>query len=135
MCAEDPLFERLFQKTTINGSVGDGLKVLLPDEYDLNLELKLPSCFTVFPSNIPGYIHLKEKECTKNATSLTHLPNYLKSTEDSYLLPKQLLPWIQSLLSRALNTFPTNPFGHYKINTKYGVGLVKFKYFPFFILI
>lgn len=102
MCNEDQFFAQMFQETRIGGSVGDGLKVIVPDEYDLDMVLKLPKCFTVYPSNIPGYVHLKEKY---NLRRIKYLPDYLKDTEDSYLLPKQLLSWNQSLLNRALNRF------------------------------
>lgn len=119
MC-EDPLFKRMFLKTTVGGSVGDGLKVIIPDEYDLNMVLKLPRCFTVYPSNIPGYVHLKENDGERDISRIKYLPSYLKSTEDSYLLPKQLLPWIQSLLNRALNTYIPDYGRTPLINTEHG---------------
>lgn len=123
MC-DNPFFRTLYRKTEIGGSVKDGLKVFCPDEYDLNVVLKLPKHFTVFPSNIPGYVHLKEKDGVGDIRCVNYLPNHLKLTEDAYLLTKQLLSWTQKLLAIALNTFPKSYVATI-INTKYGDFLVR----------
>lgn len=112
MCEEDNFFRRVFKSCRMGGSVGDSLKVHLPDEYDLNVMLHFPDCFTVFPANIPGHIHVKQ-EANK------HLPKFVRSFDDSYVLPEDLLSWFQSLLARALRTFPCIN-GDYAIDTAYG---------------
>lgn len=123
MCGQDPIFKRLYRKTTIGGSVGDALKIHLPDEYDLNVVLDMSKCYTTFPANIPGYIHVKEKDYLDDVTRSKYLPERMQSPEDVYVLPKSLLSWFQSVLARALNTFPCHD-GAYQISTKYGTFFV-----------
>lgn len=121
MCSKDRLFGCMIQDTSIGGSVGDDLKVFCPDEYDVNVVLKLPKCFDVYPSNIPGYVHVKEIEGFGNINRLKYLPSYLKDTEDLYLLPKQLLRWTQSLLDMVLNYCSRDYFSSsYLINIRGG---------------
>lgn len=119
MCKQDPIFKRMYRKTTIAGSVGDCLKIHLPDEYDLNVLLDMSKCYTTFPANIPGYIHVKEKDNVDDVTRSKYLPKWMQSPEDAYVLPKNLLSWFQSLLARALETFKSCDDGVYKIPTKY----------------
>lgn len=114
MCKEDPFFSGLCPRLSMGGSVGDSLKIHIPDEYDLNVVLKMPPCFTTFPANIPGHIHLKRCDHVTGAS----LPSFLKSDEE-YLLPQQLLSWTQSLLTKALNTFPHDNTS-YEIKTSNG---------------
>lgn len=127
MRKQDKHFSKMFRKTVIGGSVGDSLKVYLPDEFDLNVVLEMPKCFAVFSSNVPGHIHLKEKD-VGNLKQLHDLPSFANQTEESYLLTKDLLSWLQSLITRALNTFPPAT-GNYEIDTKWGVYYVNNKGF------
>ena len=38
----DPLFKQMYQEKSPTGSVSQGLKVEQPDEFDINLGLRLP---------------------------------------------------------------------------------------------
>lgn len=60
----DPLFKALYQKTFYAGSFYEDLKVGRPEEYDLDLLLKLPRFVRpeVVVTHKHGYVQIKTKE-------------------------------------------------------------------------
>lgn len=55
------LFKALFQRTFYGGSFYDGLKICKPDEYDLDLLLKIPSALrpTILQCDVDGFVQVR----------------------------------------------------------------------------
>lgn len=56
----DSLFEALYETKFYGGSFYDGLKISKPNEYDLDLLLRLPRDIKpiLIPSSEPGFVHM-----------------------------------------------------------------------------
>lgn len=60
MKENDPLFDQLYNTKFFGGSYYDGLKVGKPDEYDLDLLLKMPKSqqLEIRTGDVPGFVNL-----------------------------------------------------------------------------
>ncbi|KAG7211496.1 hypothetical protein KM043_010766 [Ampulex compressa] len=107
----DSIFDKTFRTTLYRGSFYKGTKITAPEEYDLNLVIKLPIKDTYFHTDeycYPGYtkIYVKsfsnspkfsEKEFCKLKTFLSN----------SYLNVQCFRAWIESVICKALNISQT----------------------------
>lgn len=120
MQRENSLFAKLYEETFYGGSYFDDLKVGKPDEFDLDLMLVLPKacemhktktcgCIEVVPSNKPGFFWFKVAE--------GYFSDFDTFIKDGYVQTNLVLSWLQSLITKTLNTmtnvhfnFPTPKF-------------------------
>ncbi|CAG9862669.1 unnamed protein product [Phyllotreta striolata] len=134
MKEKDPLFEKLFTRVFYGGSFYDGLRVKDPNEFDLDLLLRLPKLSEpklIPDDDVPGYTILKLNNLPAVKRHLYMLDTYrgiskflLESEERPYLDNNKVRMWMERVVTRALNTFPVC-FGQYSIEILQSTFLVK----------
>lgn len=96
MRARDPLFEQLFGQLHYMGSFYEGLRIKEPNEFDLNVELRLPNACRagVTCENCPpGFLKIK-------CDSREHVAKWI--SDDGFLLREKVLYWMKSVVDKAL---------------------------------
>ncbi|XP_046734940.1 cyclic GMP-AMP synthase-like [Diprion similis] len=111
----DPLFNACYRQTDYVGSYYQGLKVGVPDEYDLNIILKLPISYEdltiLIASEKPGYIKIGTKsDILPNLQKHDRWPEYkrmLKWLDESNMCLDQnkFRQWFESLVVRTFQEF------------------------------
>lgn len=109
----DKISALLYQRIYFTGSYFSDLRIAKPDEFDLNLVLKVPKSSTVtYHPQVASYAKIKitdEKYIIENGLT--------KLCENGYLVLEKVRAWMQSVVDRALiNYKPTH--GIAKINCK-----------------
>lgn len=110
MKEKDSLFKSMFQRVFYGGSYYDGLRVGAPEEFDLDLLLKVPTFAQpdLTTSNLPGFVNLqlknldgwlKQPESNKNLGKLFDDKHYLDTLK--------VLKWMEGLVQKGLNEFPS----------------------------
>uniref|UniRef100_A0A1B0CIL0 Uncharacterized protein n=1 Tax=Lutzomyia longipalpis TaxID=7200 RepID=A0A1B0CIL0_LUTLO len=110
------LFKKMSNGFEFSGSYRDNLKISLPDEYDINLKMKLPfGEDKVKVSSVhdkPGYVKINVKdllEDMKTATGMQEAYKELSKLCDTsgYLLQNLWLNWFESKLSKCFGDIQT----------------------------
>ncbi|KAG8194511.1 hypothetical protein JTE90_013263 [Oedothorax gibbosus] len=107
MKKHDELFGKLYQKNVYTGSFYSDLRISEPDEFDINLVLKMPfkpgDIEINYHPQVPSYakFHLKNEA----AMTVTHPTLVRKLFKDGYLMPEAVRKWIQSVVDKALQTY------------------------------
>ncbi|XP_045465012.1 cyclic GMP-AMP synthase-like isoform X2 [Harmonia axyridis] len=115
MKSKDILFKNLFNKILFGGSYYDGLKIHLPDEYDIDIVLKLPkkanAQLTVNekPGFVKVYVELdslsKESDYNKEYKSME------KFVDGNYLMTNKFREWFEGVCSKVISSI-----GNYKFS-------------------
>ncbi|XP_054713086.1 cyclic GMP-AMP synthase-like receptor [Uloborus diversus] len=102
MKSKDETFNLLYQRNYYTGSSFSGLRISRPDEYDINLVLKLPysanDIEVQFQPQTPSFVKYKIKNPEKYQEKYGKLAPFIK---DGYLMPKKLRTWIQGVVDKA----------------------------------
>ncbi|XP_061937118.1 cyclic GMP-AMP synthase-like receptor isoform X2 [Apis cerana] len=114
MKSKDSLFKEAYQEIIFLGSFYKGTKIEKPNEFDLNIILKLPlnNKEINFYSERPAFVKIKIDESSINDSSKYKLlpdkgkKSYKNIIKDGYLNPNKFRQWIQGILFKALNDFP-----------------------------
>ncbi|XP_015925564.1 cyclic GMP-AMP synthase-like receptor isoform X2 [Parasteatoda tepidariorum] len=119
MKEEDELFKFLYRELYFTGSFYSDLRVSMPDEFDINMILKLPfndSEFEVIHQpQAPSFVKYRLKN--HQAALLKH-PRLASSLfEDGYLIPESVRKWLQSVVDKALRSY-TPPRSCMQVCTK-----------------
>ncbi|XP_044758696.1 cyclic GMP-AMP synthase-like isoform X2 [Coccinella septempunctata] len=102
----DPLFKCLYNKKFYGGSYYDGLKLHSPDEYDLDLALKLPTKLNhrLEISDVHGFVRIYVNlESMKQEINYKDYRPMEKFVDKNYLLTNRFREWFEAVLNKAKN--------------------------------
>ncbi|XP_031780375.1 uncharacterized protein LOC103315742 [Nasonia vitripennis] len=104
MKKEDKFFNDLFGDVNYAGSVSKNLKVYKPDEYDLNLVIRLPINYkflTIEPDDIHcGYVKIRAKVADNGIDAGI----FSRIISGNYLDQNKFREWMHSVVRKALNS-------------------------------
>nr|XP_023014924.1 cyclic GMP-AMP synthase-like isoform X1 [Leptinotarsa decemlineata] len=127
MKENDSLFKEMYKRVFYGGSYYDGLRVGQPDEFDLDLLMTLPKLVepVLSISNLPGFVHLKFNDFMTFHKQTDMVVRYkglvnLIDNKSYYLDTENVRRWMESVVTRALNTFNKNTDGRYILKTSEG---------------
>lgn len=112
---KDPAFFALFGQKQYVGSFYENLKIDMPDEFDINFELSLPSYIghlEVCRSGQPGFCRLRLHENTsfesdsRKADAKRQVKNW--TDFEGFLSRYKVNQWMQSVVDRALRAYVYN---------------------------
>ncbi|KAK3921360.1 Cyclic GMP-AMP synthase, partial [Frankliniella fusca] len=104
---KDALFNKLYVKEHFAGSYPDGLKIGKPEEYDMNLIIKLPVDHSKlkFETDTPSFIMIKGEEVFCGEPSLP--PEFSRWVDaEGYLLQTKFREWMEGVLTKAFDGLP-----------------------------
>ncbi|PSN35749.1 hypothetical protein C0J52_13818 [Blattella germanica] len=104
---EDELFEAIYNGPSYQGSTFENTKIIVPNEYDVNLELVLTDCFYIEieeQDTYPGFarVRLNRKRKVKDRYMMRKIMEEWLDDED-YICQNEVLNWLKSVVDRALN--------------------------------
>ncbi|XP_063232051.1 cyclic GMP-AMP synthase-like receptor isoform X2 [Bacillus rossius redtenbacheri] len=113
---KDVVFKAVFKKLNYNGSTYENLKITSLNEFDLNVELKLPIDRRIEVENSmekPGFVMLFVEDFDESAfTSRTEEKvrrEIMKWFSQGYLYRTKVYEWMQGVLERALSSYRSLP--------------------------
>lgn len=107
MKKSDALFNSLYLKEHFAGSYPDGLKIGKPEEYDMNMIIRLPVDHSKleFETCTPSFIMIKGQKAFNEGSSLS--TDLLRWVDDEgYLLQTKFRDWMESVLTKAFDGLP-----------------------------
>ncbi|XP_069686321.1 cyclic GMP-AMP synthase-like receptor isoform X1 [Periplaneta americana] len=124
MKQEDALFKAIYSRLCGAGSYYDGLKVGKPEEYDMDVVMRLPINYNdiiIDNSGVPAAF--TKVKITKGMDQLRQHPEwtskyrYMDSwrNKDDYLLETEFRKWIESVVNKALNTLKQKKSNCYEL--------------------
>ncbi|GAB0099708.1 hypothetical protein DMENIID0001_155950 [Sergentomyia squamirostris] len=105
-----PLLNKMCKGFEFAGSYRDGLKVNKPDEYDLNIKLKLPldvdDRVTIDGNSKPGFVRINIEKLLEVLPKFSGYNEVAKelgklTNNEGYLLQNEVLSWFESVLTRS----------------------------------
>ncbi|XP_015121702.1 uncharacterized protein LOC107044363 isoform X2 [Diachasma alloeum] len=112
---EDPLFKDVFQEIMFAGSFYKGTRVGKPEEFDLDLILKLPVDYSKikFEEDRPGYARIKLPSDSFKPAWETHkkVLNKWISNGDNCLNNDELRRWFESVVTKSFSRMEKNTEG------------------------
>ncbi|KAK1125556.1 hypothetical protein K0M31_005915 [Melipona bicolor] len=115
MKENDSLFRKMYKKIIYCGSFYKGTKIGEPNEFDLNIILKIPInyCYINFHPISPGYVELSitddvQAYATAEIYNLTYRERRRldKLIIDHILNPNGFRQWIKSIIDQVINELP-----------------------------
>ncbi|KAJ3660807.1 hypothetical protein Zmor_005238 [Zophobas morio] len=113
MKAESPAFKRLYVDLFGGGSGYEGLKITKPDEFDIDILMRIPepAAPVLLENNIPGYVNLKLEHFQRLQHKYPEVYEVMQDFVDdnNYLLTKEMKSsFMQSIFDRVMNTISNN---------------------------
>ncbi|XP_032688741.1 uncharacterized protein LOC116852446 isoform X4 [Odontomachus brunneus] len=110
---QNSLFKKTFKRTVYTGSFYKKTKIGSPDEFDLNLIIKLPikEDNVQFSTNLPGYIKICtniSRNNTLNMDQKAHKDMMSFIDNQTYLDQDRFRRWIERILSKATHVTNEN---------------------------
>ncbi|XP_049959161.1 cyclic GMP-AMP synthase-like receptor [Schistocerca serialis cubense] len=112
---KDPAFNALFRQKQYVGSFYENMKIDMPDEFDINFELCLPSYIgfvEVCSSEHPGFCQLRLLENTSSVpdTRKAEAKKQVKKWTDAegFFSRYKVNQWMQSVVDKALRAYEQN---------------------------
>ncbi|XP_017763734.1 PREDICTED: uncharacterized protein LOC108553378 [Eufriesea mexicana] len=115
MKLNDSLFEKMYEKNIYCGSFYKLTKIEKPNEFDLNIILKLPVNYNYIQilENRPGYVQINIKdEAYNNSYTYKNLTDKEKKCLHRYVTPPSIVnpdifrSWIESIIYKVLDKLP-----------------------------
>ncbi|GBP47541.1 Cyclic GMP-AMP synthase [Eumeta japonica] len=112
MKAVDPYYARYSSRKEFTGSHSDRLRIGRPDEFDVDIVIRLPTSDLFIEKYSPGFVRLRTgSEFSGMCSNDDHNIKQVVSqwVDDSgYLLRTEFTNWFKSVVARAINQFPQN---------------------------
>jgi hypothetical protein len=128
MREESPAFDYLYAEICGGGSAYEGVKICKPDEFDIDILMRIPSIAgpVLLESNIPGYVKLRLDNFHRLKQKNLEVYNVMQTfvDEKNYLLTKSMKgTFMQSVFDRTMKRFPKNiiPIGTHKFRVEWSL--------------
>ncbi|GAB0099707.1 hypothetical protein DMENIID0001_155940 [Sergentomyia squamirostris] len=121
-----PLLNKMYKGFEFAGSYRDGLKVYKPDEYDLNIKLKLPldvdDRVTIDGNSKPGFVRINIEKLLEVLPKFSGYNEVAKelgklTNNEGYLLQNKVFSWFESILTRSWSNIESS-LSSYKLSVK-----------------
>ncbi|GFG31157.1 hypothetical protein Cfor_08626, partial [Coptotermes formosanus] len=128
MKEQDALFKRVYSRICGAGSYYDGLKVGKPEEFDMDIVIRLPINYeeVVIENKSPIPAAFTKVKITRALDLLRQHPDWTTTyrfmdkwrNEDGFLLQSEFRQWMESVVNKALNTLDKTEPNCYKLKIK-----------------